>query len=343
GILTALFAASIGLVQNDIKRILAYSTISQLGYMFAGVGVGAYAAGIYHLVTHAFFKALLFLAAGSVIHALGGEQDIRRMGGLARRLPVTTLTFLVAAVAIAGIPPFAGFFSKDEILAAAWASGHLGVYALGLLGAAFTAFYIFRLVFLAFFGPSRLDAEAARHLHESPSVMTIPLGFLAVLSAVGGVWGLPGEHGTPIARFLDPVLPLGEAALEPGTGPLLMAVAVATALGGILAAWRMYLRRPVPAERLGVPSNRLHVLLLGKYYVDELYDALFVRPLVAVSEWCARVFDLGVIDGLVNGAADLVGRWSAVLRRVQTGLVMNYALSMLVGAVILLGLLVRWR
>src|SRR5262249_51600951 len=206
GVVTAVFAATIGLVQTDIKRVLAYSTISQLGYMFVGVGVGAYAAGVFHLVTHAFFKALLFLGAGSVIHALSGEQDLRKMGGLARKLPVTWYTMLVATVAISGLPPFSGFFSKDEILAAAFFAGKGTIFALGLLGSALTAFYMWRLVFLTFLGRSRVDHEVVHHAHESPLVMTIPLAILAVFAAGAGVWGLPGEHGSPIGRFLAPVL-----------------------------------------------------------------------------------------------------------------------------------------
>src|SRR4029077_16731602 len=209
---TALFAATIGLVQTDIKRVLAYSTVSQLGYMFAAVGVGAYAAGVFHLVTHAFFKALLFLGAGSVIHALSGEQDLRRMGGLARRLPATWYTMLVATVAISGLPPFSGFFSKDEILAGAFFAGKPAIFALGLIGSALTAFYMWRLVFLTFLGRSRVAHGVAHHSPESPPVMTIPLVILAILAAAAGVWGLPGEHGSAIGRFLAPVLAGGHEA-----------------------------------------------------------------------------------------------------------------------------------
>ena len=219
GVLTAVFAATIGLVQTDIKRVLAYSTVSQLGYMFVGVGVGAYAAGVYHLVTHAFFKALLFLGAGSVIHALSGEQDLRKMGGLARKLPVTWYTMLIATVAISGLPPFSGFFSKDEILAGAFFAGKPAIFVLGLVGSALTAFYMWRLVFLAFLGRSRVDHDAAHHAHESPPVMTIPLVILAVLAAGAGVWGLPGEHGSAIGRFLAPVLAGGHEAEAGHHGP----------------------------------------------------------------------------------------------------------------------------
>src|SRR5215470_7808293 len=211
GVLTAVFAATIGLVQTDIKRVLAYSTVSQLGYMFIGVGVGAYAAGVFHLVTHAFFKALLFLGAGSVIHALSGEQDLRKMGGLARKLPWTRNTMLIATLAISGIPPFSGFFSKDEILTGAWNGHHYAIFALGLIGAGLTAFYMWRLVFLTFFGASRVDHEVAHHVHESPAVMTLPLGVLALLTIGAGVLGVPSAHGTAFARFLSPVFPLKEA------------------------------------------------------------------------------------------------------------------------------------
>jgi NADH-quinone oxidoreductase subunit L len=339
GVLTAVFAATIGLVQTDIKRVLAYSTVSQLGYMFVGVGVGAYAAGIFHLVTHAFFKALLFLGAGSVIHALSGEQDLRKMGGLGRKLPVTWYTMLVATVAISGLPPFSGFFSKDEILASAWHGHHYAIFALGLAGSALTAFYMWRLVFLTFSGPSRVDHAVAHHVHESPWIMTGPLVVLALLAAAGGVWGLPGERGPSLARFLAPVL--GGADGEGGPAPAwgLMTVSVLAAVGGLAAAWRMYLGTGADLARVGVPRSGLHRLLLAKYYVDELYDAALVRPLLGLFRWCAETFDLGVIDGAVNGVAAFFGRWALGLRRYQTGFVMNYALSMLAGVIALLGFL----
>ena len=341
GVLTAVFAATIGLVQTDIKRVLAYSTVSQLGYMFVGVGVGAYAAGIYHLVTHAFFKALLFLGAGSVIHALSGEQDLRRMGGLWRRLPQTRDTMIVATVAISGLPPFAGFFSKDEILAGAWFGHRYAIFALGLVGSALTAFYMWRLVLLTFFGRSRVDHEAAHHLHESPPVMTAPLWVLAILAAGAGVWGVPWAEGTLIGRFLDPVFGHGTPQEAAHHGPAwgLMAVSVLAAVVGIAVAWQMYVRGRADLARIGQPQHAVHRLLLHKYYVDELYDRLFVRPTVRMARWCAQPFDLGVIDGAVNGVADLVLAAAARLRRLQTGFVMNYALTMLIGVVTLLGLL----
>jgi NADH-quinone oxidoreductase subunit L len=339
GVLTAVFAATIGLVQTDIKRVLAYSTVSQLGYMFIGVGVGAYAAGVYHLVTHAFFKALLFLGAGSVIHALSGEQDLRKMGGLARKLPATWYTMLIATVAISGLPPFSGFFSKDEILAGAFFAGKPAIFVLGLIGSALTAFYMWRLLFLTFLGSSRVDHEVAHHVHESPPVMTVPLALLAVLAAGAGVWGLPGEHGSAIGRFLAPVLAGGHEAEAGHHGPawILMAVSVAAALGGIAVAWTMYIRGRADLGKIGVPQNAVHRLFLNKYYVDELYDRVIVQPLYAVSRWCAETIDAGVIDGAVNGVATVVERAAGRLRRYQTGFVMNYALSMLAGVVALLG------
>jgi len=318
--------------------VLAYSTVSQLGYMFVGVGVGAYAAGIYHLITHAFFKALLFLGAGAVIHALSGEQDLRKMGGLGRRLPVTMATMLVATVAISGIPPFSGFFSKDEILAEAWFRHRYAIFALGLAGAALTAFYMWRLVFLTFFGRSRVDPEVAHHVHESPPVMTVPLGILAVLAAGAGVWGNPWVTETRLGDFLGPVL--GHETAHHGlAGYALMGVSVLAALAGLAVSARLYVRGRADLAKIGVPQSALHRLLLHKYYVDELYDRLFVRPLLRLSHWCAEAFDLGVIDGAVNGVAALIARAAGLLRRYQTGFVMNYALSMLIGAVALLGLL----
>jgi NADH-quinone oxidoreductase subunit L len=341
GGLTALFAATIALAQPDIKRVLAYSTISQLGYMFAAVGVGAYAAGIFHLVTHAFFKALLFLGAGSVIHALQGEQDLRKMGGLAPRMVSSTVTFLVGAAGLAGLPPLAGFFSKDEILASAYHAGPRALWAILLVGAFLTAAYIFRVVFLAFFGGPRMSREAAHGVHEAPGVMTGPLWVLAGLTAVAGLAvGVPSAQGTAFARFLAPVFPLHA---EAGGGGLsafaLLVLSVIVAVAGVLTAWLAYQGRPLRAEAIGRPRNRVHALLLHAYYVDELYDLLFVRPLVALAGFCARALDLRVIDGLVNGTAAAVAGWARALRLVQTGYVMNYALATLVGAVALLAFL----
>ncbi len=343
GGLTALFAASIGVAQTDIKRVLAYSTISQLGYMFAAVGIGAYAAGIFHLVTHAFFKALLFLGAGSVIHGLHGEQDMRRMGGIAPRMLVTTVTFLVGAVGLAGIPPFAGFFSKDEILASAFHEGHVALWAVLLAGVLLTAFYTARVVLLAFFGGPRMSRDEAHHIHESPAVMTLPLAVLALLTAIAGIVGVPSAHGTAFARFLAPVLPLHQAEHGGVTALSLAAVSVVVALADVFVAWLVYGRAPVDASRIGVPRNALHRLVLNKYYVDEIYDALFVRPIYRLALWCARVFDLKVIDGIVNGVGSTIVEWALGLRRIQTGFVMNYALGMLLGAVAVVAFLLVTR
>jgi NADH-quinone oxidoreductase subunit L len=344
GGLTALFAATIGVAQTDIKRVLAYSTISQLGYMFVGVGVGAYAAGIFHLVTHAFFKALLFLGAGSVIHGLQGEQDLRKMGGIAPRMLITTITFLVGAVGLAGLPPFAGFFSKDEILAATFHhEGHRVLWAILLIGVFLTALYTARLVLLAFFGSPRMTKEQAHHIHESPAVMTVPLGVLAILTAVAGIVGVPSSHGTAFERFLAPVLPLKEAAHGSLASYALGTVSVLAAVAGVFVAWLVYGRGQVDASKIGVPTNPVHKLVLNKYYVDEIYDALIVKPLYRLYLWLAHVFDVKVIDGLVNGVASMVIAWALGLRRIQTGYVMNYALGMLLGAVALVAFLLVAR
>jgi NADH-quinone oxidoreductase subunit L len=343
GGLTAVFAATIGLVQTDIKRVLAYSTISQLGYMFVGVGVGAYAAGVFHLVTHALFKALLFLGAGSVIHGLGGEQDLRKMGGLAPRMMTTTVTFLIGAFGLAGVPPLAGFFSKDEILTSVFHGHRYVLWALLMAGAFMTAFYTFRLVFLAFFGAPRMSKEVAHHIHESPATMTVPLVMLALGTVVAGLAvGIPSANGTAFARFLAPVLPHGEDEHGAGIAFTLLLLSAVVAVAGVALAWYAYGRAPVRVAAIGVARNPLHRLLLGKFYVDELYDLLFVRPIYRLSLWLARVFDPGVVDGAVNGTATAVLAWARGLRRVQTGFVMNYALGILLGAVAVVAyLLVR--
>jgi NADH-quinone oxidoreductase subunit L len=338
GTLTAVFAATIGLVQTDIKRVLAYSTISQLGYMFAAVGLGAYAAGIFHLVTHAFFKALLFLGAGSVIHALHGEQDLRKMGGIAYKLPVTATTMWVGGLGLAGVPPLAGFFSKDEILAAAVGEGHLLLFLLLLAGALLTAFYTFRLLFLAFSGSPRMGKDVLHHAHESPWVMTGPLVLLALLTLVAGfALGLP-LNVTRFAQRLAPVLGLHEGP-HSKLVPLLSVVVVVA--GFALAAHR-YKLSPVKADQVSEPRTPLRALLLNAYYVDALYDRAVVRPLLALSTLLAGAFDLGVVDGIVNGVGRGVLAWGAALRRAQTGYVVNYALTMLAGALVVVAfLLVR--
>ncbi|MCP4897672.1 MAG: NADH-quinone oxidoreductase subunit L [bacterium] len=359
GGLTAVFAATIGLVQNDIKKVLAYSTVSQLGYMFLAAGVGAYVAAIFHVVTHAFFKACLFLGSGSVIHACGGEQDIRKMGGLKKYMPKTYWTFLAATVAIAGIPPLAGFFSKDMILAKAFEAGltdvnHFGkvyfaLWALGLCGAFLTAFYMFRLVFMTFHGSFRGGEDAEHHLHESPWTMTLPLQALAVLSIIGGaIIGFPGQllhkDWNLIERFLGPVV-LHPGAAEHGAEhvghavsvPLelgLMFLSVAVAAGGIYLAYRFYFGEKAleTPKRLAERFAFSHRVLLNKYYVDELYDLAVVRFLHRVCLFCWKVVDVIIIDGIiVNGTAFVTDLTSELLRFLQTGNVRNYALSVALG------------
>jgi NADH-quinone oxidoreductase subunit L len=330
GTLTAVFAATIGLVQTDIKRVLAYSTISQLGYMFAAVGLGAYVAGIFHLVTHAFFKALLFLGAGSVIHGLDGEQDLRKMGGLAYKMPITASTMWIGGLGLAGAPPLAGFFSKDEILAAALGSHHLGIFALLIAGAFMTAFYTFRLLFLAFSGSPRMPKDVLHHAHESPWVMAAPLIVLALLTAVAGfALGLPLES-TRFEHLLAPVM--GEHAGRHAGIVVLLSVIVFGA--GLALAMYMYRLTPVRPEAIGQPRTWLQALLLNAWYVDRVYDVVVVQPLYRLSRALAEVFDARVLDGIVNGVARAVNAWGAGLRRLQSGYVVNYALTMLAGAVI---------
>jgi NADH-quinone oxidoreductase subunit L len=344
GGLTAVFAATIALVQTDIKRVVAYSTISQLGYMFLGCGVGAYAAAIFHLMTHAFFKALLFLGAGSVIHGMGGEQDLRKMGGLRKHMPVTAWTFLLAALANAGIFPLAGFWSKDEILYGAFAAGHLAVWALGATGALLTGFYMLRCYYLAFEGRARTAHHDAHDPHESPRVMTVPLLILAAFAAGIGFVGVPPEHGA-YHRFVEPVFALagGHSAQAAPVGEIPMAIlSFAIAAVGVWLATRFYIWRPGEPDRWAARFPGAYRLLLNKYYVDELYDALFVEPVRRAAIWLWRWFDDPVVDGLVNGIGALVQASSRLLRHAQTGYVMTYVLSFLVGVVTILGYL-AWR
>jgi NADH-quinone oxidoreductase subunit L len=342
GILTALMAATIGLVQTDIKRVLAYSTVSQLGYMFVAAGVGAYSAGIFHLMTHAFFKALLFLCSGSVIHALGGEQDMTRMGGLRKYTPITFRTMLIGAIAISGIFPLAGFFSKDEILWSAYSHGHPLIWLFGLITAGMTAFYMFRLVFLTFYGAERFSEETRHHLHESPPTMTVPLMILAVLSVVGGFVGLPAWLGVNrFEHFLEPSLALAnhpEYAETPHSLEMLFAmISVLVALCGIFFAYRLYVVQPLAAEGLARRWRSLHTLLFRKYYVDELYDAAVIHPIAEGSRdllWMG--FDVAIIDGAVNGVARSVEGWAQMLKHLQNGLIRSYATWIFMGAVAVL-------
>jgi len=360
GALTALFAASIGLVQNDIKRVLAYSTVSQLGYMFLGCGVGAFSSGLFHVMTHAFFKGLLFLGAGSVIHAMHDEQDMRRMGGLKNHIRGTYETMLLATIAIAGIPPFAGFWSKDEILGSAIKSGGIGVlwWAMGLCAAFMTSFYMFRLIFMTFYGQERFDTHHV-HPHESPPSMLTPLKVLALLSVIGGiVVGIPPENGL-FHAFLAHAFPHvhgHHAAFHFWPDLPLMLLSTLIAVAGRFTAYHLYIQRPERANELAEKYAFAYQVLLNKYYIDEFYQAFIVRPVMwsrealwsidarvvdgvvnacatftrLYSNWSGLV-DRWVVDGTVNGVAILVQIGSRVFRLAQTGLVQNYLLVMAVG------------
>jgi NADH-quinone oxidoreductase subunit L len=341
GAVTALFAATIALVQTDIKKVLAYSTVSQLGYMFLGLGAGAFGAGIFHLMTHAFFKGLLFLAAGSVIHAMGGEQDLRKMGGLRKKIPWTYGTMLVATLAIAGTPGFSGFFSKDDILGSIGTStGGQILWLVGVVTAGLTAFYMFRMLFLAFHGAPRFD-EHAVHVHESPKKMLVPLVVLAVLSVIGGWWAAPELFGglNYFDRFLDPVFAAGAPVHETLSVAYQfgrMGAAVAVALIGFFVAWSMYIRRKDAAARVGESRSGIYRLLAGKYFVDEIYAAVIVRPLV----WISRVVlwhgvDERAIDGTVNGVGQSAQVGGSILRRVYSGNARSYATWIVLGAAVL--------
>jgi NADH-quinone oxidoreductase subunit L len=355
GCATAFFAATIGLVQTDIKKVLAYSTVSQLGYMFLACGVGAFSAGIFHLMTHAFFKALLFLAAGSVIHAMGGEQDMNKMGGLSKKIRWTYVTMLTATLAIAGFPPFAGFFSKDSILLSAFQSEYGGrnvgyaLYGFGLLTALLTAFYMFRLIFLTFKGKPRYDEDKV-HVHESPNNMLVPLMILAVLSVVGGWFAAPAflPGGTDyFAKFLQPVfrnveVAGGEAAAH-SLEIWLAAIAVAVALAGALFAYWLYLKRPERADGLAKSFKPAYTTLLNKYYVDELYAAAVVRPLLWISAnvlW--KTADVAGIDGAVNGIAEGAKAIGDGVRHAQSGNTRSYAVWVVVGALVVIAVIFFW-
>jgi NADH-quinone oxidoreductase subunit L len=346
GGLTAVFAATIGLVQNDIKRVIAYSTISQLGYMFLALGVGAFSAGIFHLTTHAFFKGLLFLASGSVIHALSGEQDMRKMGALGSKIKITHLVFIIGSLALSGIFPFAGFFSKDEILWSAYNASPIGraLWVLGVVAAFMTAFYSFRLIYLTFYGKSRVSHEAMHHVHESPKVMTVPLMILAFFSVVIGWIGMPGAiipNANLFGDFLAPLFPhavhAGEEShwLELG----LMFFSVIVALGGIRLAYSMYVKNTSAPDRIAEKFKGAYTLLLNKYYVDEIYNAVFVNGVVhKTAKFLYTVGDVKIIDGLINGLANAIGRTSQNGRKLQTGSVQQYAFTMGLGLVLLIGL-----
>jgi len=367
GTLTAIFAASIGIAQTDIKKVLAYSTISQLGYMFMACGVADYVGGIFHLVTHAFFKGLLFLAAGSVIHGLGGEQDMRNMGGLRKHLPYTFWCMTIATFAIAGIPPFAGFFSKDQILWSAWSGGYHALWLIGIITAGMTSFYMFRLWFLTFFGEYRgPNPETAGHghaaaggghghgaPHESPWVMVAPLMILALLSFVGGWIGVPHVlHGSDhFGSFLSPVFNataahIAEAAAEQGESTTELAftiISVAVGLVGLLAAWWLYYKRPELPAKMAKAAGGLYTFVLDKYKVDELYGAVFIQPLIALSStvfW--KGIDRGLIDGAVDGGAAGAREVSDEMRHMQSGNIRSYAGWVAIGAAAVIAFMV-WR
>ena len=332
GLATALLAATIALKQNDIKKVLAYSTVSQLGFMFLALGTGAYTAAVFHVMTHAFFKALLFLCSGSVIHAMGGEQNIRYMGGLSKKLKITFITFLIGCIAIAGIPPFSGFFSKDAILLSAFAKNPV-LYGIALFTALLTAFYMFRLLFITFSGKFRGTPEQEHHLHESPFAMTIPLIILAVLSIIGGFVGIPEvfiHGGDKLGEFLAPVIaPHSEHAVSISTEYLLMGLSTGLVLVMIIFAWFKF-KNYTHSEATGLGK-----VVENKWYVDELYDKIIVDPLHKLGGFLKNIIDNKVVDGMVNGVGKLVNYSSRQMRLLQSGQVGNYVLLMVVSMVLI--------
>lgn len=332
GLATAILAATIALKQNDIKKVLAYSTISQLGYMFLALGVGAYTAGVFHVMTHAFFKALLFLAAGSVIHAMGGEQDIRKMGGLNGKLKTTYFTFLIGCIAISGIPPFSGFFSKDAILLSAFEHNKI-LYAIALFGALLTAFYMFRLLFLTFNGSFRGTEDQKHHLHESPATITIPLIILAILAFAGGFVGIPEifmKGGDKITEFLSPVIPIVKTeTVSSSTETMLMVLSTVLVLLVILFAWFRFKNYQSKEEK------GLGKILENKWYVDELYENIIVKPLNKLADFLDSFFERSVIDWIVNGFGRVVNYGSRQLRLLQSGQVGSYILLMVLSMLLI--------
>lgn len=331
GLTTALLAATIAIKQNDIKKVLAYSTVSQLGYMFLALGVGAYVGGVFHVMTHAFFKALLFLGAGSVIHAMHHEQDITKMGGLKKHLPITHITFLLGCLAIAGIFPFSGFFSKDEILAAAFAKNPL-YWGLAVVGAVMTAFYMFRLYALTFLGKFRGTHEQEHHLHESPKAMTIPLVVLAILSVVGGFVGIPAvfmEHAHALEHFLSPIIAKQEMHhLSHNTEYMLMGASMGLALIAIVVAWMKFSKQTQFSE----PTD-LGKILSNKWYVDELYDTVIAKPLLWIAGIFNSIIEKSGIDGLVNGVGKSIQYTGRQIRLLQSGQVGSYVFMMVIGII----------
>lgn len=336
GIATALVAATIATRQNDIKKVLAYSTVSQLGFMFMALGVGAYTAAVFHVVTHAFFKALLFLGSGSVIHAVGGEQDIRKMGGLKSKMKITYVTFFIGCIAIAGIPPLSGFFSKDEIMMHIFSHGNSGkvVWILGMLAALMTAFYMFRLLFITFFGEFRGTAHQRDHLHESPALITTPLIILALLSIVGGAIGIPhilgGHHA--LEAFLQPLLVQGEHAehLSPQTEFILMGIAVIIAVLGIVIAWFGFKKFNPQSQSTGIAN-----FFENKWYFDELYETLITNPLKKLSLFFDKIIEKSGIDAVINGVGKIIQLSSNKFKLLQGGLVGIYMFLMVIGIILL--------
>jgi NADH-quinone oxidoreductase subunit L len=342
GLATALFAATIALAQNDIKKVLAYSTVSQLGLMFVALGVGAYSSGIFHMATHAFFKALLFLGAGSVIHAMHHEQDIRKMGGLRKLIPITYVTFFIGVLAISGIPPFAGFFSKDEILANAFQQSPVA-WAVAVLASLLTAFYMFRLLFLTFFGKTRATEETIHHVHESPKSMTIPLIVLAILSVVGGFMGVPEllSGSNWINGFLSPVfaqaheLQTEHHHLSHATEFALMGIIIAFTLVMIGIAYNRYVSKAHVPVAEGSELSSAHKIIYNKYYVDEIYDAIFVKPLYFISKFFDIVIEKSGIDRAINLIGDALNDWSRIFRKLQNGHLGYYIFVMVVGVILI--------
>lgn len=338
GVVTALFAATIGLFQNDIKKILAYSTVSQLGLMFLALGVGAYSSAVFHVTTHAFFKALLFLGAGSVIHAMGGEQDIRKMGGLSGKIKITFITMLMGTIAISGLPPFSGFFSKDEILAHTYEHSPL-LWMFGSIASMLTAFYMFRLLFLTFFGKFRGTHEQEHHLHESPSSMTFPLIVLAVLSVVGGLLGLPEFWHMPnwMSNNLETIIVRkNPSTLNHETEWMLMGIAVLAAAVTIYLAYIIYRQKKTIPLKEGDKMPGLQTVIYNKYYVDEFYDTVIRKPLDVLSVVFHKFFDIQIIDGLVNGVGNTVKTVGSGVRLLQQGNIGFYIISMVIGIVFII-------
>ena len=335
GVVTALFAATIGLFQNDIKKILAYSTVSQLGLMFLGLGVGAYSSSVFHVTTHAFFKALLFLGAGSVIHAMGGEQDIRKMGGLSSKIKITFVMMLIGTIAISGLPPFSGFFSKDEILAHAYEHSPI-LWFFGQVTSMLTVFYMFRLLFLTFYGKFRGTHEQEHHLHESPASMTFPLIVLAILSVVGGLLGLPEFWHMPnwMSNNLDTIILRKNPSTMPhDTEWMLMGIAVLAAIATIYFAYIVYMQKKTLPLKENDKMPGFQKLVYNKYYVDELYNAVITKPLDVLSVGFHKFFDIQIIDGIVNGVGSAVKGIGSGVRLLQTGNIGFYVISMVIGIV----------